>query len=63
MRYPDRINEGPLAKENRMALKLSVMQPVPAETARVAQAAFPKGHPYLTLRDELGPIFADSAAI
>jgi transposase len=43
-----------------MSLKLSEIQPVPAETARVAQAAFPKGNPYLTLRDELGSIFADS---
>lgn len=43
-----------------MSLKLSSMQPVPAETMRVANAAFPKGHPYLTLRDELGPIFVDS---
>src|SRR4051812_32483684 len=32
---------------------------VPAETARVARAAFPKGNPYLTLRDDLGPVFAD----
>ena len=30
---------------------------VPAETARVARAAFPKGNPYLQLRDELGPIY------
>jgi transposase len=43
-----------------MSLKLSPMQPVPAETQRVAQAAFPKGNLYLTLRDELGPIFADT---
>ncbi|MCL4296985.1 MAG: IS1182 family transposase [Anaerolineae bacterium] len=42
-----------------MSLKPSPMQPVPAETARVARAAFPKGNPYLTLRDELGPIFRD----
>ena len=33
--------------------------PVPEETARVAQAAFPKGNRYLTLRDELGTIFSD----
>ena len=33
---------------------------VPEETARVAQAAFPKGNPYLTLRDELETIYADS---
>jgi transposase len=32
---------------------------VPEDTARVARAAFPKGHPYLTLRDALGPIFQD----
>lgn len=32
---------------------------VPDETARVARAAFPKGSPYLTLRDALGPMFAD----
>lgn len=33
---------------------------VPEETARVARAAFPKGNPYLTLRDELETISADS---
>src|SRR6185436_66561 len=43
-----------------MSLKPSPMQPVPEETARVARAAFPKGNPYLTLRDELGTIFVDA---
>jgi transposase len=33
--------------------------PVPDETARVAQAAFPKGQPYLRLADEVGALFAD----
>ncbi|HJL37206.1 MAG TPA: IS1182 family transposase [Polyangiaceae bacterium LLY-WYZ-15_(1-7)] len=33
--------------------------PVPADTARVARAAFPKGSPLITLRDELGTVFAD----
>jgi len=33
---------------------------VPEETARVARAAFPKGHPYLTLRDELETMYAES---
>src|ERR1700738_4946215 len=33
--------------------------PVPDETARIAHAAFPKGHPYLRLADELGPLFTD----
>ena len=32
---------------------------IPESTAEVARAAFPKGNPYLTLRDELGTIFAD----
>jgi hypothetical protein len=31
-----------------MSLKPSPLQPVPEETARVAQAAFPAGNPYLT---------------
>jgi transposase len=34
---------------------------IPEETARVAKAAFPKGNPYLKLRDELGVIFEDEA--
>jgi hypothetical protein len=33
---------------------------VPDETVRVARAAFPKGNPYLTLRDELETIYAES---
>jgi transposase len=33
---------------------------VPKDTARVARAAFPKGNPYVTLRDELETIDADS---
>lgn len=42
-----------------MSLKSSPIQRIPEETVRVAHAAFPKGNPYLTLRDELGPIFTD----
>src|SRR5439155_12485285 len=33
-----------------MSLHPHVIAPVPEETARVARAAFPKGHPYLTFR-------------
>jgi len=33
---------------------------IPAETIEVAQAAFPKGNVYLTLRDHLGPLFRDA---
>jgi transposase len=42
-----------------MSLKPSPLQPVPEETARVAQAAFPTGNPYLTFRDAFGPLFQD----
>ena len=42
-----------------MSLHPHLIAPVPAETARVARAAFPKGHPYLTFREALGPIFQD----
>jgi transposase len=40
-----------------MSLRPHVVAPVPEETARVARAAFPKGNPYLILRDALGTIF------
>src|SRR4029453_1044518 len=42
-----------------MSLHPHVITPVPEETARVACAAFPKGHPYLTFRAALGTIFRD----
>jgi transposase len=42
-----------------MSLHPEPFQPVPVETARVAHAAFPNGHPYLRLRDQLGPFFHD----
>jgi transposase len=40
-------------------LRPPALEPGPEETARVAWAAFPKGNPYLTLRDALGTIFQD----
>jgi transposase len=42
-----------------MSLHPHIIGPVPDETARIAHAAFPKGHPYLTFRDALGTIFQD----
>ena len=44
-----------------MSLHPLAVYVVPEDTARIAHAAFPKGHPYLALRDELGAIFADHA--
>jgi transposase len=43
-----------------MSLKPEVFT-IPEETVRVAKAAFPKGNPYLKLKDELGVIFEDEA--
>lgn len=42
-----------------MSLRPQNVPPVPAETARVAHAAFPKGNLYLQLRDEIGVLFED----
>lgn len=36
------------------------LPPVPDDTARVTRGAFPRGTPYLLLRDQLGTVFADS---
>ncbi len=37
------------------------LPPIPADTARIARAAFPKGHPYLRAADELGEVLTDHA--
>src|SRR3954452_6347980 len=43
-----------------MSLSMEPIGPVPAETARVAHAAFPRGTRWMRLRDELGVIYTDS---
>jgi transposase len=43
-----------------VTLRPDSIGPVPAETARVARAAFPKGSRYLQMRDVLGTIFTDA---
>jgi transposase len=42
-----------------MCLHAPLVYLIPDETARVAQAAFPKGNPYMRMRDALGPIYAN----
>jgi len=42
-----------------MSLHPQSIGPVPEGTVRVARAAFPRGNPYLRLRDELGTLFSD----
>ncbi len=39
-----------------MSLNAPLFYLIPDETARVAHAAFPKGNPYMRMRDVLGPI-------
>lgn len=38
----------------------AVVPPVPEQTAQVAQAAFPRGNPYLLLGERLGVVFGDA---
>jgi transposase len=42
-----------------MSLHPQKIAPVPEETARVAQLAFPQGNCYLTLRDHIGILYSD----
>lgn len=42
-----------------MSLKPQAVPPVPAETARIARAAYPKGNIYLQMRGVLGSIYTD----
>lgn len=41
-------------------LRPQPLPPIPDGTARVARAAFPKGHPYLELADTLGDLVTDA---
>ena len=43
-----------------MSLRSEPIPVVPAETVRIARAAFPKGNLYLKMRDELGTFYEDS---
>ncbi len=42
-----------------MTLQPKENEQIPAETVRIARAAFPKGNAYMKLRDELDPIYRD----
>jgi transposase len=42
-----------------MSLNAPLFNLIPDETARVARAAFPKGNPYMRMRDALGPIYTN----
>jgi len=65
----DTVGEFRLAVKNRtlvgiqpvpaMSLQPQTINPVPALTAQIAQAALPNGNPYMLLRDKLGTIYTD----
>ncbi len=42
-----------------MSLHPRRINPVPFTTSQIAQAAFPKGNLYLTMRDEIGTLYSD----
>ncbi len=44
-----------------MCLHAQEPTPIPAETARVAHAAVPRGNPAMRMRDALGPLYTDPA--
>ncbi len=42
-----------------MSLHVSLGAPIPAETVRIARAAFPKGNVFIQMRDAIGPLYND----
>jgi transposase len=48
------------SQEVTMSMHPHPIDPVPDETARVARAAFPKGNPYLRLRDLFTDLYTDA---
>ncbi len=42
-----------------MSLPKQAIESVPEDTAQVARKAFPKGNPYIQIRDQLGTIYTD----
>src|SRR3954452_1763485 len=50
--------DGFLVRRSPMSLRLpQPVPPGPDDTARLARAAFPRGNPYVLLRNRLGPLF------
>ncbi len=48
------------SQEFTLSMQPQPIDPIPEETARVARAAFPKGNPYMRMRDELGVFYQDA---
>lgn len=58
MEYPEAKLSQVIGRK-KMSLPRRGIEPVPEETAIIAHAAFPKGHPYLQMRDEWGNLYTD----
>ena len=43
-----------------MSLQFHALYPIPADTQRVARAAFPRGNLYMQVADRLGTIYHDA---
>jgi transposase len=50
-----------LLQEIAVSLRPQPIDPIPAQTVRVARAAFPRANPYMRMRDELGTLYQDAA--
>jgi len=50
-----------LNSESATSLHPQPVDPIPADTARVARVSFPKGNPHMRIRDELGVFYQDEA--
>jgi transposase len=48
-----------ILEEHAMSLRPEEIPPIPKETRRVAETAFPRGNIYMRMRDELGAIYND----
>ncbi len=42
-----------------MSLRAPLVYVIPEQTIEVARAAFPKGNPYMRMRETLGPIYTN----
>src|SRR3954467_6028770 len=55
------LSGGRPCRRSPMPLRLLQLVPsVPDDTARIARAAFPRGNPYVLLRNRLGPVCDDA---
>src|ERR687884_92701 len=45
--------------EQKMSMHAPLFYAIPEQTAQIAHAAFPKGNPYMRMRDLLGPIYTN----